>query len=526
MKRRIFTFFVVFAAMCFTGSKVTAQIPTTTNPLLTGVAYYNIIYTTGGVDYYATFDPISYDLSFTPLIPGSNAQALTMVYQTTDGTWGNCFYIYSLSNANNFLSENANWKSNTYGGTGNIIPNTGSTDSWKKFYFVKDNVTGLYAIRPNANNNGKCWIAPILSTNNKIGVSAYFTAQGTQASIPAQGNALYCFKIQEAIVADQKPALTDLYNSCLSLYNGSTEGTAVGNYAIGSLADFKGKIDAAKIVIDNASATADLIGVAFGTLQTSLVWFRNKVVTNNHLLADGYYYICTKNPDGTKYYLTDKDPHTDATAAVQPVDYELAATGDALKYQQFKVTWDATASRYKIEGRYRLENSYTHAQVNQDFSFDFNAYSTANNTFNIYSDGSVCALKRVAGGYIRPYATSPGTATSVSAPVNVGAVTFSNSSTATINAFLGNSLIYNFEAVPDLGTGVSKMTGNSISIYNANGVVKIDGVAIQNVMVYDITGRIVKNIAGSVSSVEVPKGQYIVKVVSQATTKVEKVVVR
>lgn len=527
MKRRIFTFFVAFMGLCFVGSKVTAQTPTATNPVITGVTYYNIIYTTGGVDYYATFDPVSYDLSFTPLIPGSNAQALTMVFQTTDGTWGNCFYIYSLSNANNFLSENANWKSATY--TGTTIPNTGTTDSWKKFYFVKDNVTGLYAIRPNANNDGKCWTVPALSTNNKIGVSAYFTTEtrGTQ-TIPAQGDALYCFKIQEATVVDQKPALTDLYNSCLNLHDSSVEGTAVGNYSTGSKVDFKGKIDAAKVVIDNASATADQIGVAFGTLQTSLVWFRNKVVTNNHLLADGYYYICTKNPDGTKYYLTDKDPHTDATVAAQPVDYELAATGDALKYQQFKVTWDATASRYKIEGRYRLDNPtlYTRAQVNQDFSFDFNAYSITTNTFNIYSDGSVAALKRVAGGYIRPYTTTPGIATAILTPTNAGAVTFSNSSTAVINTFIGNSLIYNFEVVPDLGTGVSKTTDGSISIYNANGVVKIDGNAIQKIMVYDMTGRIVKNMTGSVSSVDIPKGQYIIKAISQYTTKVEKVVVR
>jgi len=446
MKRKFFTFFVAFMALCFLGSNVSAQTPTTTDPILTGVTYYNIIYTTGGVDYYATFDPVSYDFSFTPQIPGSNAQALTFAFQTTDGTWGNCFYIYSLSNANNFLSENANWKSATY--TGTTIPNTGTTDSWKKFFFVKDNVTGLYAIRPNNNNNGKCWFVPTLSTNNKIGVSAYFTAQGTQATIPAQGDALYCFKIQAATIVDQKPALSSLYDSSLNLYNSSVEGTAVGNYATGSRADFKGKIDAAKTVIDNASATADQIGVANGTLQTSLCWFRNKVVTNTHLLSDGYYYIYTKNPDGTKYYLTDKDPHTDATAAVQPVDYELAATGVALQYQQFKVTWDATASRYKIEGKYRLDNSYTHAQVNQDFSFDFNAYSTASNTFNILFDGSVAALKRVdSKGYIRPYVTSPGTATTVSTPTTVGAVTYSFSNAATINTFLGNSLIYNFEAL-------------------------------------------------------------------------------
>src|ERR1035437_2497345 len=456
MKRRIFTFFVAFVSICFLGSKVTAQTTTTTNPVLTGVTYYNIIYTTGGVDYYATLDPFSYDLSFSPLVPGSNAQALTFAFQTTDGTWGNCLNIYSHSNADNFLSDNANWKSATYAGT--TITNAATIDSWKKFYFVKDNVTGLYAIRPNANNDGKCWTVPALSTNNKIGVSAYFTTETRGTSpipIPAQGDASYCFKIQQATVVDQKPALTDLYNSCLSLYNSSVEGTAVGNYATGSLADFKGKIDAANVVIVNASATADQIGAAYGPLETSLVWFRNKVVTNNHLLGDGYYSICTKNPDGTKYYLTDKGPHTDATAAVQPVDYELAATGDALKYQQFKVSWDATASRYKIEGRYRLDNSYTHAQVNQDFSFDFGAYSTTINTFNIYSDGSVAALKRVDSKcYIRPYTTSPGTATAVSTPANVGAVTYSFSNAAAINTFMGNSLIYNFEVVLTAATQV------------------------------------------------------------------------
>ncbi|MEN1845771.1 hypothetical protein, partial [Clostridioides difficile] len=57
------------------------------------------------------------------------------------------------------------------------------------------------------------------------------------------------------VVAVDKTALQDAVTAATALHNGATEGTAEGNYAVGSKATYKTAIDEAQAILDKSDAT-------------------------------------------------------------------------------------------------------------------------------------------------------------------------------------------------------------------------------------------------------------------------------
>nr|MBJ8549517.1 FIVAR domain-containing protein [Clostridioides difficile] len=89
------------------------------------------------------------------------------------------------------------------------------------------------------------------------------------------------------VVAVDKTALQDAVTAATSLHAGATEGTAEGNYAVGSKATYKTAIDEAQAILDKTGATQKEIDDAVTALNTATDTFKaGKVVLNKTALQD------------------------------------------------------------------------------------------------------------------------------------------------------------------------------------------------------------------------------------------------
>jgi len=363
----------------------------------------------------------------------------------------------------------------------------------------------------------------------------------------------------------------------------TTEGTALGQYTTANRTILSAAIASATTVHNTANAYQAAVNSATGSLAAAIAIYSSSMNIETNLLADGDYFFTIGgmyvNDPGSLSIANGSDPKTSNNGLQSQINI---ADGS----QIFTIAKLSGFDRTTVISRYSFFNAATTRHLTENAAYQ-SAWGgpavtgdDAWRTQNIYYNGTNYAIQAAGSSankglwYLKTaneltnnsiQRTPPVAADYVftlipvslvfSQQVAAGRATF-NAATmgdavgqynaAVYNAFqssLGTAEgiviagtatkadLYAYSAalqlfVANLATGISRTTDNSISIYNANGVVKIDGAAIQKVMVYDITGSIVKNITGSVSSVEVPNGQYIVKVVSQTTTKVEKVVVR
>ncbi|MDI6395891.1 FIVAR domain-containing protein, partial [Clostridioides difficile] len=87
------------------------------------------------------------------------------------------------------------------------------------------------------------------------------------------------------VVAVDKTALQDAVTAATSLHAGATEGTAAGNYAVGSKATYKTAIDEAQAILDKADVTQKEIDDAVTALNTATATFEaGKVPTTIALM--------------------------------------------------------------------------------------------------------------------------------------------------------------------------------------------------------------------------------------------------
>lgn len=198
-------------------------------------------------------------------------------------------------------------------------------------------------------------------------------------------------------------ALATTITSATNYYNASVEGSSVGQYSASSRSAISAAIATAQGVHDAQNSNDTQLTSANTTLQSAITTFRTSIVTDSHYLADGYYYIYVSNA-GIDYYLSDISPYTmPAVNTTYTMKYQLKNSGTNLKYQEFKLTWDAAKSRYKMEGKFRLDNpsvyknsttSVAQAYVNEGGNFGGNAYLNDWNTMKITFDGTSYAIQK------------------------------------------------------------------------------------------------------------------------------------
>ncbi|HBF0262623.1 TPA: FIVAR domain-containing protein, partial [Clostridioides difficile] len=104
-------------------------------------------------------------------------------------------------------------------------------------------------------------------------------------ALSALNTATDTFKAGKVVL--NKTALQDAVTEATSLHAGATEGTAAGNYAVGSKATYKTAIDEAQAILDKTGATQKEIDDALSALNTATDTFKaGKVVLNKTALQD------------------------------------------------------------------------------------------------------------------------------------------------------------------------------------------------------------------------------------------------
>ncbi|MBZ1161716.1 FIVAR domain-containing protein, partial [Clostridioides difficile] len=104
-------------------------------------------------------------------------------------------------------------------------------------------------------------------------------------ALSALNTATDTFKAGKVVL--NKTALQDAVTEATSLHAGATEGTAEGNYAVGSKATYKTAIDEAQAILDKTGATQKEIDDALSALNTATDTFKaGKVVLNKTALQD------------------------------------------------------------------------------------------------------------------------------------------------------------------------------------------------------------------------------------------------
>nr|WP_265340822.1 hypothetical protein [Clostridioides difficile] len=102
-------------------------------------------------------------------------------------------------------------------------------------------------------------------------------------ALSALNTATDTFKAGKVVL--NKTALQDAVTAATSLHAGATEGTAEGNYAVGSKATYKTAIDEAQAILDKADATQKEIDDAVTALNTATATFEaGKVPTTIALM--------------------------------------------------------------------------------------------------------------------------------------------------------------------------------------------------------------------------------------------------
>jgi len=135
-----------------------------------------------------------------------------------------------------------------------------------------------------------------------------------------------CKKDDEKVPTNvDKTELQALYDQCVALHDGATEGTNPGQYAPGSKADFKIVIDAAKTVIDDlytTEAAVAAIKVQLATAQDVFISRKIQPVSTEFLIAQWLFNGDATDASGNGHDGELKTGHTnfyDAGSAVLPV---------------------------------------------------------------------------------------------------------------------------------------------------------------------------------------------------------------
>jgi|GEM_PF-2095340 len=372
------------------------------------------------------------------------------------------------------------------------------------------NLPGQYPATSRATLQSAITVVQAVSANANSTSAQVNSAKATlDAAIIVFNNSL----IPPAGSLEEFDALAAAISSAQVYYTGtiSKEGSSLGQYYAASRTTFAEAISTAQTIHGNQYSSSTQLNVSKSSVDAATSTFRNSVNTSSSNLTTGAYYYISVSDGTTDYYLTDVNPGVEANTSngVQSLDYELKKSGSDQDYQIFKFTFDEVKGRYRVDGKSRLDDAYTNTYVAEGCAFGKNNYDNAWNTLSVLFDGTKYAISKAekSTGYWYPSNLVEG-ATTLSEGVN-----------------LYNSFVYKI-VNSDFGTGVSSSTESNIIIYSANGLIKIDGISVQKVLVYDMTGRVVKTVTGSVSSVAVPQGQYIVKAISNEVTKVEKLIVR
>jgi GH43 family beta-xylosidase len=176
-----------------------------------------------------------------------------------------------------------------------------------------------------------------------------------------------------------------------------------------------------------------------GTIKTVVPTLQGiqPVVLYTHYLSDGLYFVTASN-GGTTLYLTDVNRTMPANGSSVGCKYMPRNATDSLAYQAFQLTFDASVGRYKMEGKYRLDNPavYKHSTsgtaqsyVNEKGAFGGNVYYKEWNTMTLTYDGSRYSIQN--GG-------SAGTQYWIPSTFTAGASTLLNSNSLAANT------VYNF----------------------------------------------------------------------------------
>lgn len=186
-----------------------------------------------------------------------------------------------------------------------------------------------------------------------------------------------------------KEALIALVADAQALYDAATEGSANGQYEVGSKAAFQKAIDAAQLVVDDSSASPTNIGDAITNLNGAIGTFESKknAVTLDGLkalIADAQkLFDAAKEGTGNGFYLpTTMSTFSDAIAAAQAVVDNPAST-------QANVTLAKTA----LEGAITKFKPETVTKTNLE-----SAIASAETKYNSVTYGTAAGEKPVEAG--------------------------------------------------------------------------------------------------------------------------------
>jgi hypothetical protein len=349
------------------------------------------------------------------------------------------------------------------------------------------------------------------------------TYNAVLSATPTLDNAYNTFLTNKEGTQVNKDALATALATATALYNGSTEGNAVGQFSAANRTTFNTARTAAQTVYDAQNSNDIQLTAALGPLNTAILAFKNSLIVNTNYLADGYYYIYTSN-SGTDYYLSDVSPYTmPAMANSYSAKYEPKNTGSSLKYQEFKLTYDATKGRYKIEGKYRLDNpsiyknsstSEVQSYVSENGAFGGNVYANAWNTMSLKYDGTHFAIQKgesAGTDYWKPasYAVDALNSTNPSASTGLTDNVIYSIVSATRSA--GEASAFNTN-ITDATTAATNVSGDASGKYTAANVSTMNTAISAASTIYNLATATSSDVAAAQDALASAKSTFLASV--------------
>lgn len=508
MKRKILLSFFVIATLLAKLSFLQAQ-TITTNPLAEGNYYIKISNGTGGYLYLTT------DGVYTTKSASNIISTNRLSFSTFDVSKKQIFKL-TLSGSGYKITEvvdGSYLQENLY-----LQKYASRYDAAWNCHKIYYNGTA-YAARAGGTQTG-AWQHGAWDVNgNKQLISTKdFTGVAWSSSTTEPVDSCYQFYFEQ-VVSITKVSLEANISSAEALIAkvANNHGTALGTYNETVYQGLVTLLDEARSVEANAGATQSEIDLASSDLSAAISSLKNAYLVDPNALADGYYAIYVSNA-GSDYYLTDAYPRSSpSTNTSFAAVYTFKYAEDSSLFQKFKVTYDADKGRYKIEGKYRLDNDaiYSNAYINENGSFGGNAYSSSWNTMKISYNGSAYAIQK---------GESAGVDFWIPSDFTENAVTSVQSGTSTL---ISDNTIYHFLSL-DGGTSnvENEALKGQIGVYYVPGGIVIQGDDVVKVYVYDIQGNMKSNAIGIYNKIALQSGIYVLKVRTSTGSKIQKIVVK
>jgi|GEM_PF-3179072 len=192
-------------------------------------------------------------------------------------------------------------------------------------------------------------------------------------------------------------SLKTLITTCNDFVTAAPIDSVIGKYPLATKTTFQTAIAHSQTMVDVAEAGQPFVNTEVITLTDAFTAFKNAMVVQINGLNDGLYYIKISDGAGGYKYLTDWKLIVPSTSTAVDSIFPIFLSKDDLRFkrQQWKFTKDGSVSRFRIDSKARLDSTlFTNTYVNEGAKFAFNSYSSAWNSFNLFTDGISYAIQR------------------------------------------------------------------------------------------------------------------------------------